>query len=106
MERKGDKYTLYNYKTNNLSKEMKREDINKFLRDYSNQKEEYLAAERERLEVEQKRRAEFEGIETMLRDNVSEYIGIFISIADFSPFLNFTSGVFKLTFDGIHSAEE
>ena len=73
VERKGDKYTLYNYKTDNLSKEMKREDINKFFRDYSNQKEEYLAAERERLEVEQKRRAEFEGIETMLRDNVSEY---------------------------------
>ena len=73
VERKGDKYTLYNYKTDNLSKEMKREEINKFLRDYSNQKEEYLAAERERLEVEQKRRAEFEGIETMLRDNVSEY---------------------------------
>lgn len=73
VERKGDKYTLYNYKTDNLSKEMKREDINKFFRDYSNQKEEYLAAERERLEVEQKRRAEFEGIETMLRDNVKEY---------------------------------
>jgi hypothetical protein len=52
---------------------MKREDINKFFRDYSNQKDAYLAAERERLEVEQKRRAEFEGIETMLRDNVSEY---------------------------------
>ena len=28
MERKGDKYTLYNYKTDNLSKEMKREQIN------------------------------------------------------------------------------
>lgn len=73
VERNGDKYTLYNYKTDNLSKEMKREDINKFFRDYSNQKEEYLAAERERLEVEQKIRAEFEGIETMLRDNVKEY---------------------------------
>ncbi len=37
---------------------------------------------------------------------MAETKGIFNDIAGFSPFLNFTSGVFKLTFAGIHSLEE
>lgn len=34
---------------------------------------------------------------------IAETKGIFNSIADFSPDLNFTSGVFNETFAGIHS---
>ncbi|EFR92224.1 hypothetical protein NT07LI_0358a, partial [Listeria innocua FSL S4-378] len=37
---------------------------------------------------------------------IAETSGIFIVIADSSPFLNFTIGVFKLTFVGTHSADE
>ena len=37
---------------------------------------------------------------------MAETIGMFIMIFGVSPFLNFTRGVFRLTFAGIHSAEE
>ena len=37
---------------------------------------------------------------------MAETKGIFIVREGFSPFLNLTSGVFKSTFAGIHSADE
>ena len=37
---------------------------------------------------------------------IAETRGIFIVIAGCSPFLNLTSGVFRLTFAGTHSLEE
>ena len=37
---------------------------------------------------------------------IADTIGMFMEIAGSSPFLNFTSGVFRETCAGIHSAEE
>ena len=37
---------------------------------------------------------------------MAEVMGMFMEIAGSSPFLNFTSGVFRLTLSGMHSAEE
>ena len=37
---------------------------------------------------------------------IADTIGIFIVIADSSPFLNLTRGVFKLAFAGVHSEDE
>ena len=37
---------------------------------------------------------------------IADTIGIFNSIADFSPLRNFTKGVFNETFAGVHSALE
>ena len=37
---------------------------------------------------------------------IAEVIGMFSIIGGFSPFLNFTNGVFKLTLLGIHSLLE
>ena len=37
---------------------------------------------------------------------IAETSGMFIVIAEVSPFLNLTTGVFRLTFEGTHSAEE
>jgi hypothetical protein len=37
---------------------------------------------------------------------IADTMGMFIVIADSSPFLNFTKGVLRLTFAGMHSLEE
>ena len=76
VERKGDSYTLYNYSTNTLSKELTRKEVNSFLRDYSNRKDEYAAAERAEIEVEERRKNGIAEIDTLARENIKNYASL------------------------------
>lgn len=73
VERRGDSYRTYNYKTGDLSKELTGKELNSFLRDYSARRDEYAAAERERMEAEQKRKNEIAEIDNLARENIKEY---------------------------------
>ena len=73
VERKGDSYRTYNYKTGDLSRNLTSEEFNAFLRDYNGKKDQYAAAERQRMEAEQKRKNEIAEIDKLARENIKEY---------------------------------
>ena len=73
VERRGDSYRTYNYATKQMSKDLTKDELNGFLRDYDQRREEYAAAERERIESEQKRKNEIAEIDNLARNSVKEY---------------------------------
>ena len=73
IEREGESYRTYNYATKQMSKDLTKDELNGFLRDYDQRREEYAAAERERIESEQKRKNEIAEIDNLARNSVKEY---------------------------------
>lgn len=76
ITKQGDAYTLYNYETNMLSKNMTKAEVNKILRDYNTQKvdADANAIEQARAEAETQQQAEaVEELDTYARENISDY---------------------------------
>ena len=73
IEREGESYRTYNYATKQMSKDLAKDELNGFLRDYDQRREEYAAAERERIESEQRRKNEIAEVDSFARENVKEY---------------------------------
>lgn len=73
VERKGRSYSIYNYDTDTLSKEMTVDEVNGFFRDYTSRMDEYAEARRSAIEEEQRRITETREIDTLLRESVADY---------------------------------
>ena len=73
IERRGDSYRTYNYGTKQMSKDLTVGEVNSFLREYGAKRDEYAAAERERIESEQRRKNEIAEVDNFARENVKEY---------------------------------
>ena len=73
VERKGDTYTIYDYQRDSLSRQMTRSEVNNFLREYSNNREQVLAEARAETEAIEKMRTETAEIDTYARENIKDY---------------------------------
>ncbi|MBR2388119.1 MAG: hypothetical protein IKB02_09935 [Clostridia bacterium] len=74
IARDGDNYILYNFDTNIRSRLMTKEEVNEYLRNYS--QETYQAEQTKREEANAKRKAEVEELDTWARENIKDYAGL------------------------------
>lgn len=73
ITRQGDAYTVYDYASGHLSKNMTRSEVNKLLRDYNTQQADILAGARAQMEAESELRRQAEEIDTYARENIADY---------------------------------
>jgi hypothetical protein len=73
ISKNGDAYTVYDYASGHLSKNMTRSEVNKLLRDYNTQQSDILASARAQMEAESELRRQAEEIDTYARENISDY---------------------------------
>ena len=73
ITRQGDAYTVYDYASGHLSKNMTRSEVNKLLRDYNTQQADILAGARAQMEAESELRRQAEEIDTYARENITDY---------------------------------
>ena len=73
ITRQGDAYTVYDYASGHLSKNMTRSEVNKLLRDYNTQQADILAGARAQMEAESELRRQAEELDTYARQNITDY---------------------------------
>lgn len=73
ITRQGDAYTVYDYASGHLSKNMTRSEVNKLLRDYNTQQADILAGARAQMEAESELRRQAEELDTYARKNITDY---------------------------------
>lgn len=73
ITRQGDAYTVYDYASGHLSKNMTRSEVNKLLRDYNTQQADITAGARAQMEAESELRRQAEEIDTYARENITDY---------------------------------
>ena len=73
ITRRGDAYTVYDYASGHLSKNMTRSEVNKLLRDYNTQQADILAGARAQMEAESELRRQAEALDTYARENIADY---------------------------------
>ena len=73
ITRQGDAYTVYDYASGHLSKNMTRSEVNKLLRDYNTQQADITADARAQMEAESELRRQAEELDTYARQNITDY---------------------------------
>ena len=73
ITRQGDAYTVYDYASGHLSKNMTRSEVNKLLRDYNTQQADITAGARAQMEAESELRRQAEELDTYARENITDY---------------------------------
>ncbi len=73
ITRQGDAYTVYDYASGHLSKNMTRSEVNKLLRDYNTQQADITAGARAQMEAESELRRQAEELDTYARQNITDY---------------------------------
>lgn len=73
ITRQGDAYTVYDYASGHLSKNMTRSEVNKLLRDYNTQQADITAGARAQMEAESELRRQAEALDTYARENIADY---------------------------------
>ncbi len=73
ITKQGDAYTVYDYASGHLSKNMTRSEVNKLLRDYNTQQADILAGARAQMEAESELRRQAEELDTYARENIADY---------------------------------
>lgn len=73
ITRQGDAYTVYDYASGHLSKNMTRSEVNKLLREYNTQQADITAGARAQMEAESELRRQAEELDTYARENIADY---------------------------------
>lgn len=73
ITRQGDAYTVYDYASGHLSKNMTRSEVNKLLRDYNTQQADITAGARAQMEAESELRRQAEELDAYARQNITDY---------------------------------
>ncbi len=74
ITRDGDAYTIYDYSSGQMSKNLTRSEVNKLLRDYNTQQADILAANKAQMEQAAQLRQQAEEIDSYARENIPDYM--------------------------------